>query len=204
MFKQPGLAALLTVVLSAAVLLAQNISSETNPSADFSKYKTFHWVHVKAPNLVRGSLPPGALSDEEADAQIRNSVERQLLQKGFVRSKGKKADLLLNYFGVVSYRILDWEEFRKNRRSNVEGAGQLIPYEHWKPMAEAAEEGYAQREGSLTIDVVEAKSNRLLWRGSMSKAVINREQGEASELKQAIDAAVAGILETLPARKQRR
>jgi hypothetical protein len=176
--------------MTVATVEAQNVKVDFDPDADFSTYRSYTWIPKSM--LIRGQVPEGAPADEEIEAVILSAVDRALAAKGLRKGDRESAEILVNYLGLVSYRILDAEAFRNNRRSQ-----EWIPYEHWKPFYEGAQEGYVSREGALTVDLVEAETNKLLWRGVVTELV---KTADRAELKPLIENGVAKLFEQFPPR----
>src|SRR5271154_6048027 len=82
------LAVLMGIVLTAGgSALAQDVSYNSMPGTDFSKFKTYKWVNI-----------PGAESvDQILDQQIKQSIDTQLASKGFTKTDADSADLYVGY-----------------------------------------------------------------------------------------------------------
>jgi hypothetical protein len=160
-------------------LQAGEMTVDFDASINFYKFQTYKWIPKSS--LIRGTVPADAIAEEQADQIIQGVIDDALQLKGLRKVEGQKADLLVNYLGLVSYRILDPEEARKQRRS-----AEWIPYEHWRPLYEGSQEGYLSRQGSLSIDLVEAETNQLVWRGTATDVLDSPLQaGDSARLQEA-------------------
>jgi len=71
-------------VLGVTVILAQDVSFRIDPSTDFSKYKTYKWVHTDH------SVYP-------VDIQVTESLDSELGMKGLRRTDSEVADAFFCY-----------------------------------------------------------------------------------------------------------
>jgi hypothetical protein len=140
---------------------------------DFSAYRTYAW----APAV------PVAVGDARLDNNpffhdyVRRAVDRELAARGIERVESAP-DMLLHYHASVDQTI----DLRGVDRFSA-AAGD--------PMPEAYD------AGTIVIDLLDARTTRLIWRGwaqsSFDGVVDNQERLEAR-----IDAAVARVLAKLP------
>src|SRR4051812_18974984 len=92
----------------AAPVLAQDVSYNAMPGADFAKFKTYKWV------AIDGAEKP----DQIVDQQIKQAVDTQLAAKGLTKSTGDAADLLVGYQVAVN----------QEREWNAYGTGTGVGY----------------------------------------------------------------------------
>src|SRR5580704_3381477 len=79
--------ALVLALVACALTPAQDVSTNSMPGTDFSKYHTYKWV------TIEGATQPNQI----LDAQIKQSIDSQLAAKGLTKTDGDKADLLIGY-----------------------------------------------------------------------------------------------------------
>src|SRR5262245_25333094 len=74
------------VLVLAGIASAQDVRYNYDKSADFTKYKTYKWVDMKA-------------SDKDAmvDSQIKSTIDAELATKGLTKSDRDDADLYVGY-----------------------------------------------------------------------------------------------------------
>jgi Domain of unknown function (DUF4136) len=78
----------LVLALLACILTpAQEVTSNSMPGVDFSKYHTYKWVSIEG-----ASYPNQIL-----DTQIKDSIDSQLASKGPTKTDNDKADLYIGY-----------------------------------------------------------------------------------------------------------
>ena len=82
--------ALVLQCLLGGVTLAQSVKSSYRPGIDFSKYHTYTWVESKHQH-----------PDPTVDAQIKQSFDTQLADKGLKKTDGT-ADLNIDYQTAIT------------------------------------------------------------------------------------------------------
>jgi hypothetical protein len=156
-------------------------------SADFAKYKTFEWGRSQID--VSNPLYDSDLIDQK----IRNTVEEEFAKRGIV-SANDQADLTV--------RFHTFTEERERRSSAMLHPGyRYFPYAYhpfafgwiYHPywMMPPRTEQYT--EGTLILDVIDNKTDDLVWRGSVSGDV-----EDVSRLRKQIDKAVKAIIKKYP------
>jgi hypothetical protein len=139
---------------------AVRITSEANPTARFSTYRTYNWA---TPPPER----PGPSNKREIlEWRIGNAVEAQLAAKGFVKALSGRPDFLIDYH-------------IERRQKNTETIGDYIRYRQSGGDADVAEAYvFGYEEGSLVLDVFDGQTRDLVWRASAT-GVINPDQQQA-------------------------
>ncbi len=158
------------------------VSAHVDPSADFSRLTTFDWGPADA-------LPAG---DPRLDANgffqdhMQGAVERQMLLKGYERAGEQQAvDLRIHFHAVIRQRLnVDDIDARRGYCSGRDCGGSVSEFE----------------EGTLIVDVMDGRTNRLVWRGWAQQAVGDALENQ-DRLAQRIDRAVTGLMAALPGRR---
>jgi len=135
------------LALLGTIALAQNVTYDFDRSTNFSRFKSYAWV--------RGTV----LTDEINHNRVVNAVSAQLAAKGLTRVESiASADLLVAYHATFD-RDLQISGFSS-------GFG---PYRF------ASRSGVARTEeiltGTLAVDIVDARTKRIVWRGMASKEI---------------------------------
>src|SRR5690348_6572098 len=73
--------------LAAGTIAAQDVTYNSMPGTNFSKYHTYKWVSIEG----------GAHPNQIMDAEIKQAVDEQLAQKGLTKTEDEKADLYVGY-----------------------------------------------------------------------------------------------------------
>lgn len=181
MRRLPNLAAAVIAALAAAnCATTMTVSSHMDRDLDFSRYRTFDWGPADA-------LPTG---DPRLDQNpffkdhVQGAVEKQLFARGIELSTAGTPDLLIHYHANITQRI----DVNRVDRAYGYCSGRDCP-------ADTIE----YEAGTLVLDIIDTRSNRLIWRGwaegSVDGVIDNQEWMEAR-----IDEAVRRILERLPPR----
>lgn len=143
-----------------------DVNDYYDQSAVFPKLQTFNWQ------------PSSAVDDSTADL-IRNAVNAQLTAQGFRLTTDDPDFLIIAHVAKQEKsRLEDWDYDFYNTP-------------HW-----GLPSNFEYEVNTLSLDVVSAGSQKLLWRGSAKAqidAVVNPEAK-----KQLIDAAVERILKHFP------
>ena len=167
--RQAGVVAL-ALLLSACA--SMTVRTYVAPSLRVNQYKTFNWE----PSLTQSTGDPRLDNNPFFHDRVRTAIENELTRRGI--EKADSADLLIHYHASVSQEIF---------------------VSHAQVGDTYAEAGRAEvyDAGTLLIDLVDASSHRLVWRGwaedSINGVIDNQEW-----MEQAIDQAVARILRQLP------
>jgi hypothetical protein len=167
-------AAAVAAALTLAGCATMNISSFAARGVDFTALRTYAW----------GSEADVATGDPRLDSnpffrdRVRESVDQRLASRGFEKVTSGTPDLLIHYHASVRQRL---------DISNVDQRYGTCE-DCWATVFDA---------GTLTIDVVDTRTNKLIWRGwaerSLDSTVDNQE-----EFERRVDRAVGRILERLP------
>jgi hypothetical protein len=169
----------LSVVLFAiGSMLAQEIHYNVMPGADFSKYHTYKWI----------SLPGGA-PDQIIDQEIKQAVDGQLAEKGFVKTESDKADMYVGY-----QTALDKE---KQLNGFADGFGGFGPG-GWGfgdgGMFNATTSTI--ENGSIVVNMYDPSTKQLQWTGTVTKT-LNPSKNQQKDLKK-LDVVIAKLLKDFP------
>jgi hypothetical protein len=155
------------------------VSSHVERGLDFSAYRTFDWGPADA--LPTGD--PRLDKDPYFQDHMQGAVERQLAARGFERAATPDAaDLLIHYHAHISQRI---DVSRDSEYGyTYDSAFSIVEYE----------------AGTLVLDVVDTRTQRVIWRGWAQDRVESMlENRDTMAVK--IDEAVRLMVERLPGRR---
>jgi len=151
---------LVTLALLAAPALAQKVHIDYDMSAPFSTYKTVAWAETEATS-VADTAPL-------LHAKIKEAIEAQI-KSGNMVGADEDPDL------YVTYHTDEKEELSLNTVSYGYGyPGSMYWDPYWGGgwgMAASSSHVYSYTRGTLIIDFWDAKTEKLVWRGS-AEAVI--------------------------------
>jgi hypothetical protein len=162
------------LLLGVASLAAQDVKSNAMPGIDFSKYHTYKWVAIQG-----GSHP-----NQIVDAEIKQSVDSQLVTKGLTKTDGDKADLYVAYQTAVD----------QEKQWNGYGMGGGV---RWGGMATATSSTISV--GALVLDLYDPATKQLVWTGTASKTLDPSSNQEKNQKN--LDKAMAKLLKNYPPRK---
>jgi hypothetical protein len=154
---------------------AMTVGSHIESAAGFSEYQTFAWG-------PRDALPTG---DPRLDANIffrdhvEGAIEKQLVKRGLRQVVSNPADLRVHYHANVRQRI----DVEATDREYGCAAGTREPH-----VVEF-------EEGTLVVDVIDARTNRLVWRGWAQDSV---NVDDSNRLHRQIDQAVPRMFMQFP------
>ncbi|KVX03501.1 DUF4136 domain-containing protein [Shewanella frigidimarina] len=178
-----------TLFIAAAVLALSACStlkstSDFDPSVSFDQYKTYSWVEKKNDDA-------GYHLDGLMDQRVRAAIETQLSQKGISKTDKQNADLLVNYITKVDKKI-NIDTFNSHYGYN--------PYygPRWG-LGGSIQSETTVREydvGTLMVDLVDNKTGKLIWRGTVADTV--REQSTPEERINTINQAIGTVMMNYP------
>ncbi|WP_351001271.1 DUF4136 domain-containing protein [Shewanella sp. TB7-MNA-CIBAN-0143] len=178
-----------TLFIAAAVLALSACStlkstSDFDPSVSFEQYKTYSWVEKKNEDA-------GYHLDGLMDQRVRAAIETQLSQKGISKADKQNADLLVNYITKVDKKI-NIDTFNSNFGYN--------PYygPRWGFGGSIHSETTVREYdvGTLMVDLVDNKTGKLIWRGTVADTV--REQSTPEERINTINQAIGTVMMNYP------
>lgn len=147
-------------------------------SANFQAYRTFNFMEFDL-----APLASRAVSTEFID-QIKTAVASELTRRGYQQTSGN-ADLMVNLGLVV-------QEKTQTRETDIREAPIYIGQRRYAWRSEEVPVGKYQ-EGTLNVDVVDGKSNQLLWDAAV-RSVLTKTSGAPEKINQA----VAKLFEKFP------
>ena len=169
---------LATTGLALAGCATMNVSSHVREGVEFTQYRTYDWGPADA-------LPTG---DARLDRDpffldhMEGAVERGLAIRGIARVSEGTPDLLVHYHASIAHRI-DINRIDQERGYCYDDDCRVRTVE-----AEA---------GTLVIDVIDARTNRLVWRGWARHSVADMLR-DRDRMEERINEAVTRMLDQLP------
>lgn len=178
--SHPLKAALLVVtVASVAACAPVTVQSYTAGSTDVRQYHTYSWGASDATSTGDPRLDGNQFFAE----RVRSRVDAELARRGYEKTESGPPSLVVHYHASVTQKI---------DLSTVDPPSSGAP-------PHAVADSYVYDAGTLVIDLVDARSDTLVWRGwaegSLEGVIDNQAAMEAH-----IDRAVAQVLQRLPPR----
>ncbi len=165
-WKITGAFALVSLLL---VSCASTAHIEKDESINFSKYKTFTWLHGDDTKLEKQS----AL----AESKIRLAVSRELQKSGWKQVKNNP-DVILDYDLLVersskekkepvysqSYSRTVYNPYTR-RYALIYYPSQFMGYQSYEELI---------KEGTITITMIDANTDKVIWQGWTTDEVNNK------------------------------
>jgi len=166
-----GMAFILALV-ACTLTHAQDVSTNSMPGTDFSKYHTYKWV------TIEGATQPNQI----VDAQIKASIDSQLAAKGLTKIDSDKADLYIGYQVSISHQT-QWNAYGMGGGPRWGGG-----------MGTATSSTIST--GTLVLDMYDPATKKLVWTGRATKTL---DPGANQEEKQKnLDKAMQKLLKNFP------
>jgi len=178
-----GVLLVLAALLSACAT-GPRIRSETDPEADFSRYRT--WAFYEPIAMEENAGYSTWITD-----RIKNDIRQEMGRRGYTFD-AKKPDLKVNFQGILQQRtdvyntpMVDYQYFYSYR------AQRYVAVPFWYDQTHVSN----YTEGTLTVDLVDAARNRLVWTGD----AIGRVGRKAPQQQlQDVDRAIFEIFQRFP------
>jgi hypothetical protein len=177
---------LVSVALALAACAGSRVATDYDSSARFDALQTFAWL-----DPVAEDVEDPVLDSQLLTRKVQRSVADALLNRGYSRTEhAADADFLVTYHTASRERLRDRGGFSF-------GLGIGRPWRHGYGSMHVGDgyfpriEGY--QEGTLIIDVLDAGTRDLLWRGWVRNTVDARNYTD-----EAIAAAVNEIIAEFP------
>jgi hypothetical protein len=178
---------LLTAILGVALLAgcsSYDIKYDYDMDSNFSNYKTYKWLPRATP--ANGSAEAAMQNNSLLDNRIRGAVDTQMAAKGFTVTEGEPDVYVVYYTGLKDkVDVTDW--------------GYTYAGSYWGGGLGRNVDVYQYTEGTLIVDIVNAPTKQLAWRGSATGVV---EPGRTPEQMEArVNDVVARIFANYPPKK---
>lgn len=151
----------LTVLGFALIALAADVTTDYDHSANFGKYHTYSWMSASASNSL--------WSD-----RIKNAVDSQLTAKGWqqVPSGG---DATVAAIGKTSNQ--------QTLQTFYDG----FPGWRWGGFGESTTNVENQKVGTLTVDIFDTQTKKLIWRGRGENALSGNPEKNEKKLDKTVE-----------------
>src|ERR1700730_14916484 len=172
--KPIGRTAVCTVLFLVALgtAFAQQVKTDFDHHANFSQYKTYGGFDIKPPNALW-------------DARIKNSVDAQLAAKGWTQ---------VHSGGGVAIVAIKTTQTQRSLQTFYDGMGGGWGWRGFGGMGDATTTEQDYKEGPLVVDMYDAKTKKLIWRGSAEDTLSNKAEKNEKNL----DKGVAKMFKKFP------
>lgn len=177
--RRLAIAAMATLAL-AGCATGPEIRRDTNPAAEFANYRSFAFFSPLATDR--------AGYETVFTTRLKDATRRAMEAKGYVYDEARP-DLLVNFFANVQ----DKQEVRTTPVPAMGYYGYRRGY--YGGFGMYTVDTYTYREGTLTVDLVEARRKLLAWQATAEGTVSSEARKNPGA---AIDAVVAEMMSALP------
>lgn len=186
------LVALLAMMAWLSSCSSARVVTDADPSANFSKYHSYRFADADDDRAGTNPLYHSSIIDNSIHGQIAIELDK----RGF-QEVGKNADLIIMYHTYTERKQSSYNNYYPMMyggwgwRYYPYGMGAYpYPYSYWN--------GYNRiyTEGTLIIDAIDAATNQVVWRGSISDAI-----DEPKDLHKKVMKAVSIIFSRFPVHK---
>ena len=180
----------LWVVLSALLFIGcttqPQVETDHQADFDFSSLKTFNVAETRQDSKENILISPFTLS------HIHSALEGELGKRYQSAANGAKADFIVSYHVVIEEKI-DPRSYDDLYGFGYYGRGYRYP----SPFFRGTGSGLRVfNQGSLIIDIVDAKTGRPIWRG-VSEKRLSRNM-EPQEQREVLSRAVTEVVAQFP------
>ncbi len=163
-------------IVAIAGCSSTQIRTDYDQFATFRGLRTYAWIEEDA---SRGTNP--SINNPLVDRRIRNAVDSELIRRGYQRVSSGNPDFRIRYhvIGTDKVEIQSGSSYGYYRY----GYGNDVY-------------SYEYTEGTLVIDIIDGKDNRLIWRGWARKALDDNPHPEQVDMY--VRQAVQKLLKEFP------
>ncbi len=169
-----------------AACASASYTSDYDPSASFSDYRTYRWA-------VR---PPQGRDDPRVynaiiGGRVKTAVDRALEAKGFVKVTDEEPDFWVAWYGAI--------EGKMSMTTTGGGYAGWYGYGWYGGAMTGISTTRVEEwdEGTVVIDIIDGERRELVWRGSVTD-VIEKRTRSPEEAQRAFDEGAAKLLEPFP------
>jgi hypothetical protein len=167
---------ILLVIFSACS--SMKVTSDYDKNVDFGQFHTFSFTQ---------SVDHSRIKSVNKDL-IVSAVSREMGARGYRKSGSLSVDLWVDLFIAFDKTI-------KTTQSNDQIVG-MRPYRYGGGFSNSLVDQHSFVEGTLVIDVIDGKSNEIIWEGRVKTTIRDEQPDKAKE--KLIDDAVTRVFEKYP------
>jgi hypothetical protein len=152
--------------------LAQQVKTDFDHQAKFAQYKTYSWQDVKVKNPLWND-------------RIKNAVDSQLQAKGLTR---------VDSGGDVAIVAIATTQTERTLNTFYDGFGGGWRWRGFGGMGESTTTEQDYKEGTLVVDLYDANTKQLIWRGTAEDTLSDKAEKNEKNL----DKGVAKMFKKFP------
>jgi hypothetical protein len=152
------------VLLSAIPSFAQQVKTDYDREGDFARYKTYSWEKVQTQDSLWVS-------------RIRDAVNEALAAKGWTPVQSG---------GDVSIMAIETTQNQQTLNTFYDGFGGGWRWRGFGGFGDSTTTVENYKVGTLVVDLFDAKTKKLIWRGSASDALSNKSDKNIKNLDKGV------------------
>lgn len=165
-----ALFAVLAVALLTSCASTPDVTTDHDPSADFSRYRTYYWA--QEPNTT----------NPLAQQRIVAGVDRRLSARGLTRQEGSGDIALVANVATSEQQTLD-----TMYTGGAYGGWGWGPGWGYGGMGSSTTRVRTYTVGTLVLDMFDASTKRAIWRGTASGTVSDSPEKNQAAVEAALD-----------------
>lgn len=149
-------------VATCGLVVAQDVKTDYDHHADFTRYRTYHWERVQTTNPFW-------------EQRIKDAVEKDLQAKGWQKQDSG---------GDVALAAVGGTHDEREYQTFYTG----MPGWRWRGFGDTATTTVdTYHVGTLVVDIYDANSHQLLWRGTAEDTLSDKPEKNERKLEKAVD-----------------
>ncbi len=145
--------------------VAQHVQTDFDHQVNFSQYKTYSWQEIKDRNPLW-------------DSRIKNAVDAQLEAKGRTQ---------VDSGGDIAVVAIKTTRTQKTLQTFYDGFGGGWRWRGSGGFGEATTIEHDYKEGTLVVDLYDAKTRQLIWRGSAENTLSDKAEKNEKQLDKGVE-----------------
>ncbi len=150
------------------------VTTDYDRKADYAALKTYNWAE---PDKNQRTDP--RIDWQFVDAPVRRAANQELVAKGYTLAGTGQPDFTLVYYVVLENRVEPVESVLPARYPMYGYQYTVSGNISWVLASPGQTRQYTQ--GSLMLDIVDARTNQALWRGTATARLIGKRTPEERE-----------------------
>jgi Domain of unknown function (DUF4136) len=163
-----------------------SVKYDYDSRAAYSTYKRFDWYAASRADKEKAK----GVADPIMDRRVKYAVEKELAAKGFRREEKGDPDFLVTYYPIYNDRHV-------HTSTSVGTRWGYRPF--GVGMGTTFSQTYTYREGTIVIEVIDFKTNQLIWKAAAEGALTDINSPEDAD--EVVTQAVRQMLEKFPPHK---
>lgn len=155
----------LVFLFALGTAFAQQVKTDFDHQANFTQYKTFSWQEVK-------------VTDPLWESRIKNAVNTQLEAKGWTQ---------VTSGGDVTIVAIGTTQTQRTLQTFYDGFGGGWRWRGFGGTGDATTTEQDYKEGTLVVDLYDAKTKQLIWRGSAEDTLSNKAEKNEKNLDKGVE-----------------